>query len=380
MKIMLVGGGTGGHITPNLAVAHELKLLRPDCIVQYVIERGAKFNHLIDKQTDIDKIFQINAGKFRRYNDTTWLDRLLDTKTTYLNIRDFFLTLAGCWQAYQLLKHEKPNAIFIKGGFVGVPMGLCAALLKIPYITHDSDSVPGLTNRLIARWASYHATGMPAEFYPYPQSKTRYVGILLQAEYRKLTHEDQVAYRNELGLTANGKVLFVTGGSLGAQRLNVALTRFVQALIDRYPDLTVIHQVGKGNLSSYEAVKEVPSRIIVQEFFDNMYRYSGAADIIVTRGGANTLGELAMQGRTCIVVPNPLLTGGHQLKNARYYEEQGAVKVVEESDLNTKLFDMICALLDNQILSQKLAQRLSTLAKPQAARAVAQLLVDLLEK
>src|SRR5690606_13564925 len=162
----------GGHISPLLAVAHELKKIEPDARLDYVGERGGKFKRLVLEDTSIDEARFILAGKFRRYHGESWLRRLLDVRTNLLNIRDALYTLIGFCQSVWLLLRRRPDVVFIKGGYVGVPIGLAAALLKVPFITHDSDAVPGLANRVVGRWARLHATGMPEKFYDYPPDGT----------------------------------------------------------------------------------------------------------------------------------------------------------------------------------------------------------------
>jgi UDP-N-acetylglucosamine--N-acetylmuramyl-(pentapeptide) pyrophosphoryl-undecaprenol N-acetylglucosamine transferase len=160
--VLLSGGGTGGHITPILAVAHQLKQQDPTVKTVYVGEHGGKFASLLDGNTDIDEIKTIFAGKLRRYHGDSWFKRLFDVRANLLNLRDLFLFGVGLLQSLWLVKKINPDVVFLKGGFVGVPVGLSAALWHKPFVTHDSDALPGLANRIVSRWAKYHATGMPA--------------------------------------------------------------------------------------------------------------------------------------------------------------------------------------------------------------------------
>jgi UDP-N-acetylglucosamine--N-acetylmuramyl-(pentapeptide) pyrophosphoryl-undecaprenol N-acetylglucosamine transferase len=184
MKIVLTGGGTGGHITPILALAHELKRLNPDAYITYIGEQGGKFAELTAGNPDIDEIRAVYAGKFRRYHGESWLQRLFDFKTNLFNLRDLFYFAIGTLQALIVIKRLKPDVVFLKGGFVGVPIGLATAFWRVPFVTHDSDALPGLANRLVARWARYHATGMPAEYYPYPRKSVRHVGVLVSDRHK----------------------------------------------------------------------------------------------------------------------------------------------------------------------------------------------------
>ncbi len=352
--------------------------MRPDAQIIYVGERNGKFGDLVAQDVAIDEVHTIFAGKLRRYHGESWFSRLLDVKTLLKNIRDGFLVLIGIIQSMWLLSKVKPDVIFLKGGFVVVPIGFAAALRKIPFVTHDSDAMPGLANRLVGRWARWHATGMPVEFYNYPKETTRYVGVLVSEAFKPVDDTLQREYRAKITIPAEAKMLLITGGSLGAQRLNEAVAKLVPQLLSKYSDLYIMHQVGKGNLGTYK--QDIPrDRLKVFEFISDMYLYMGAADAVVTRAGANNLAELGMQGKACIVVPNPQLSGGHQLENAKYLLQHHAVLVVDETSINNsdnKLGEATELLLNNPEARTRLGTALAALSKPQAARELAQLILE----
>ncbi|HUP26745.1 MAG TPA: glycosyltransferase [Candidatus Limnocylindrales bacterium] len=377
MLVLLTGGGTGGHITPILAVAHELKQLQPDITVGYVGERHGKFTELTSKHPAIDKTYAVFAGKFRRYHKQSWLVRLTDIKTNFLNFRDGAYVLFGIIQAWFMLGRIKPDVVFLKGGFVGVPIGLAAAARRIPIVTHDSDALPGLANRLVSRWAAAHATALPAQYYNYPQEKTRPVGVLVEHSYQPVTPALQAQYKHTLGINSAYQVLLITGASSGAARLNEAVVSFVVPLLQRRPNLYVIHQVGKGKSAVYGDIQH--ERLNIQEFLNPMYQYMGAADLVVTRASGNTIAELGVQGKACIAIPNPDLTGGHQLKNAALLEEQGAARVVKEIDLydaQKGLVVVIEQLLSDEAAREQLSLCLQGITIQGAARKLAELLLD----
>lgn len=333
-----MGGGSGGHITPLLAVASELKQLEPRARIVYIGQRGDAFAAIPSRHRSIDEAYTVPAGKFRRYHSLGW-KQIFKVRTQLANIRDVFRVLGGLVQSWRLLKRLQPDIVFIKGGYVGVPVGFAAAWLHIPYITHDSDALPGLANRSIARWARLHAVALPKETYRYPQNKTVTVGVPLAAEYHLVTARDQVIYRRQLGLPEAGRFLFIIGGGLGAQRMNLAAAEALPHLLHEFRDLQVVHVVGSANeetvrtlyMTSLASAEQ--GRVEVKGYVDDVYRYSGAADVIITRAGATALAEFSMQGKACIVVPNPVLTGGHQLKNAQYLARERAAVVVTEAEL-----------------------------------------------
>ena len=286
-------------------------------------------------------------------------------------------------QSKKLLAKVRPDAVFIKGGFVGVPVGKACAKLGIPYITHDSDTVPGLANRLIAKNAFLHTVGMPKEFYEYPPEKTEVVGIPIASDYEAVTSQLMQQYRSNLKLPSDSQIVFVTGGSLGASRLNMYMTMVMPELLQKNPKLFVIHQVGKGNLGLYGGLSsDLQSRVQVSEFINDMQIYSGAADVVVSRAGASTIAELALQGKPTILIPNPFLTSGHQLTNAQRLSESGAVEVLHEETLNKDpqaLGIAITALLNDRETRTKLTKQLMTFAHPQAAQRLATLILESIE-
>lgn len=374
--VVLTGGGTGGHITPILAVAHELKSQDPTVQTVYIGEKHGKFKELTATHEAIDKTYEIWAGKFRRYNGESWLRRLLDINTNLLNIRDLFLFGIGTLQSILILGRIKPSVVFLKGGFVGVPVGLAATLRKTPFVTHDSDALPGLANRLVGRWARTHAVALPPETYRYPSDRTVQVGVLVESGFKPVSSSDQQSMKQELQIPAGCTMLLVTGGSTGARNVNKAIKGIVATLLESYQDLYVVHQAGKGKAGIYGDYKH--DRLTVVEFMRPMYVYTGAADIVVARASGNTVAELGTQGKATIVVPNPLLTGGHQLKNADVLERAGAVLVVPETPKETdaKALEVaIRQLLDDPKLRQDLGKKLQSITLTNAAEKLAKLLL-----
>ncbi len=377
MKIILSGGGSGGHITPVLAVARELRRQKPQAKIIYVGENNGKFLDLVKSNKDIDQVYTIPAGKFRRYHGESWGKRILDVRTNLLNLRDFFLFVAGIARSYLLLGKVKPDVVFLKGGFVGVPVGYASAMRHVPFVTHDSDATAGLANRLVSKWAVCHATALPEDFYMYPRDKTRYVGVLVNDEFQAITPELQSSYKAELGIASSSPMLLVTGGSLGAKRLNRAFADIAPELLDRFKNLTIIHQVGKSGRDTYQNFSD--KRLIVMPFLDAMHRYTGGADLVVARAGANTLAELGVQGKAVIVVPNAQLAGGHQTKNAQKLAKEKAVVVVDETSqakTSRALQKSIISLLADTKKRHQLGQNLQQISPTGGARKLVMLLLE----
>lgn len=381
----MVGGGSGGHITPLLAVAEQLKRKHPACRIAVVTERMGTFNHMFEEgREQIDSIYYINAGKYRRYHGQSWFKRLFDIRSLALNIRDAFKLMIGTLESLILIIRIRPNVVFIKGGYVGVPLGLASRLLRIPYVTHDSDAYPGLTNRLIAKRASANAVGMSVDSYPYPKEKTVYVGIPVTNDFLAMNDEVRRSRRKDLDVAASDFLVLITGGSNGALRLDKIVHAALLELLEENPRLNIIHQVGKDHEELYaDYPLHLHSRLRVANFFKPLSSYIAAADAVITRAGATSITEIGLLKKPLIIVPNPYLTGGHQLKNAKLYEDKKAAVVLSERQAlkNPQLLaDALKSFMDKPKEAASMAARLHTLSKSNSAEEIGDLLIGVARK
>lgn len=344
-----------------------------------ISERLGLFNHLFDEAQDIDDLHLINAGKFRRYYGRSFSKHFFDPKTFLLNMRDLFRLIFGVVESFWLLVHIRPNIIFIKGGYVGVPVGLIARLLRIPYITHDSDAKPGLTNRLIGKKALFNAIGMPPKYYSYKEDKMVYVGVPISDEFKENHAKIRSKKRKELDLTQHDFLLLITGGSNGARRMDKMIHSILEHLMDKNPRLHIVHQVGRENEDIYsDYPAHLHSRLRVASFLKPLSGFIAAADTVISRAGATAISEIGAMERPLIIVPNPYLTGGHQLKNAELFAaDESAIVVNEHSALeNPKvLYAEIQKLIDSPSLRNKISNKLYKRTKKNASLKIAELLV-----
>ena len=379
MRIVAAGGGSGGHVTPVLAVLNELGKHDAQLDVYFVTD--AKFGdqaEAIMKHSVVPIVVKrIHAGKFRRYHRVSFLRQLADAPTLLKNIRDLFLTFAGFCQSFILLLRFKPDVVFTKGGFVCVPLGLAAKLLHIPIVIHDSDAHPGLANRILSRWATTIATGSPIEHYPYPKEKTQYVGIPVDAAFAPIDEKRRLELKANLGFHDLKKPLVVvTGGGLGARIINRAIASIAPQLAER---ACIYHITGTAAFD--DVVRHAPEHIdyqIVPFVSTGMADVLGAADIVVSRVGATTMQELAALGKAVIMIPGVYFAGGHQLKNAKVYEDAHAALKVDEEALEKNpliLGKVINQLLDDPAERAKLGYALMAFARPDAAVDMATLIV-----
>ncbi|MFZ1248838.1 MAG: glycosyltransferase [Candidatus Saccharimonadales bacterium] len=382
MNIVLTGGGSGGHIAPILAVAAELKRQMPSCHLTYIGQGGDDLLDVVQTNPHIDAVKTISAGKLRRYSGEGWR-QLLDLKTQALNIRDLARTVWGIGQSYRLLRALQPNVVFTRGGFVSVPVALAARLCRVPFMTHDADSVPSLANRLIARWAALHAVTLSPEIYPYPAAKMRMTGIPVGVHFEPVTSKLRAAYVAELGLPTDSQVVTVTGGGNGARMLNQAIVANTRYLFSRYPKLVLLHFAGRSleaeTNAAYDALDlgQARARVKVYSFATDFYKYTGAADVVVARGGMGSLAELAMQQKACIVVPSKQLRWNVQ--NSRVLAKKQAIYELTEDQAEQpeRLGRAVEELLENKARQTQLGQALGAIARPEAAKDLAKILLEL---
>jgi UDP-N-acetylglucosamine--N-acetylmuramyl-(pentapeptide) pyrophosphoryl-undecaprenol N-acetylglucosamine transferase len=378
----LTGGGSGGHITPLLSLARELKALDPDCQIVYIGHKGDNFDTLKLSSRDFDFLAFINAGKFRRYHGESLWSHMTDFKTVMLNIRDFFRVIKSLGSAYRILNRMKVDAVFAKGGFVSVPVGLAARLKSIPIITHDSDVIGGLANRILSRWATIRTTGMPVG----ESSKVRYVGIPVDDKLKLVTIKEQLAFKKSLGLPPDSQVILVAGGGLGSKTINELMVKIAPRLLQSNLALQIIHLAGRQHEKAVKKAyaghldKAQLSRVSCQGFTPELFKYSGAADLIISRAGATAIAEYALQGKACIIVPSPFLAGGHQLKNAEELAKRDAATIVADNVAEDEMLAIINQLLANDHRRWQLSENIHKLAAPQAAKKLAAIVYEQAQK
>ena len=333
-----------------------------------------------DSQIPVDAIV---SGKLRRYNHLSLRRQLLRFRTIVLpNAIDTIKTIIGFFQSFAKLLIWRPDVVFAKGGFVCLPIGIAAYLLRIPLVIHDSDAHPGLTNRILSRFAVAIGTGAPLKYYAYPESRAHYVGVPVRPEFAPYTLEQQQSAKQDLGFDPSRPLVVVTGGGLGAQRLNEAVAKTITALTR---ETNVILITGKLQYDPIRALlpQDSAQYHIVPFVSEGMAAMLGASDIVVTRAGATTIFELAALAKPTILIPNGYLTGGHQLKNAAVYAENGAVRVVDEAALDTDptiLTQEISGMLSNRGEMTAMGQAFHEFARPDAAGDMAKLIISAISK
>ncbi|MDD5934556.1 MAG: undecaprenyldiphospho-muramoylpentapeptide beta-N-acetylglucosaminyltransferase [Clostridiales bacterium] len=324
-RIVLTGGGTAGHVTPNIALIAKLQELDYD--IHYIGSYQGIEKELIEKLGI--KYYGISSGKLRRY---------LDIK----NFSDPFKVLKGISQAKKLMKKLQPDVVFSKGGFVAVPVVLAAKKRKIPTIIHESDMTPGLANRLCIPSAVKVCANFPETLNYLPKGKAVLTGTPIRKE---LFSGNKIKGLDFCGFTANKPVILVVGGSTGALKVNEAIRNLLPTLLKSFQ---VIHLCGKGKMDPvYEGTKGYVQYEYISSELSDLF---AAADLVISRAGANAICELLALKKPNILIPlSAAASRGDQILNAESFERQGYSYVIKEEELtNETLLTAVNEVFDNR--------------------------------
>ena len=311
-KIVLTGGGTAGHVTPNIALIPKLR--EHGYEISYIGSYEGMERKLIE---DYDiPYYGIATGKFRRYFDLK-------------NFTDPFRVLKGVFEAKKYLKQISPDIIFSKGGFVAVPVVRAAKSLNIPVITHESDMTPGLANRLCLPAATVICCNFPETMKTLPAEKAVLTGTPIREELKSGSREAGLAFT---GFSGEKPIIMVTGGSLGAVAVNNAVRDALPELLTRYD---IVHLCGRGKLD--ERLVGTDGYIQYEYIKEELPDLFAMADLIISRAGANAICEIATLNKPNLLIPLPSKASrGDQILNAHSFESQGFSMVIDEENLTTK--------------------------------------------
>ncbi|MBP3197514.1 MAG: undecaprenyldiphospho-muramoylpentapeptide beta-N-acetylglucosaminyltransferase [Butyrivibrio sp.] len=309
-KIVLTGGGSAGHVTPNIALIPALK--KAGFEIYYI----GSYNGIEKKLIEDYNIpyFGIATGKLRRYFDPK-------------NFTDPFRVLKGFTEAISLLKRIQPDVVFSKGGFVSVPVVRAAGFLKIPYIVHESDMTPGLANKLSMSGAKKICCNFPETMRLLPADKAVLTGTPIREELGKGSRQ---AGKEFCGFTDDKPVLMVIGGSLGAQSVNETVRYALPRLL---PDFNVVHICGNDKMDNLRL--SVPGYKQFEYVKNELKDIFAMADIVVSRAGANSICELLALKKPNILIPlSTKSSRGDQMLNAKSFEQQGFSLVIDNDELD----------------------------------------------
>lgn len=310
----MTGGGSAGHVTPNLALIPKLKEIGYE--VQYIGTKDGIERRIIE-ENNIEYHF-ISSGKLRRYFDIK-------------NFTDPFKVIKGIFEAYDIIKRQKPNIIFSKGGFVAVPVVLGAYLNKIPVIAHESDITPGLANKLSAPYCTKICVTFPESVNKLSKKKVVLTGTPIRKE---LLEGSRIKGLKLCKFNYEKPILFIMGGSLGSKNINDLIRRNLKDLLSSY---NILHICGKGNIDNN--CSNIENYRQFEYVNEDLPHYMAAADIIVSRAGANSIFEfLALKKPNLLIPLSSKSSRGDQILNAESFEKSGFSLVIKEENLEDKLF------------------------------------------
>ncbi|MBD5135998.1 MAG: undecaprenyldiphospho-muramoylpentapeptide beta-N-acetylglucosaminyltransferase [Lachnospiraceae bacterium] len=324
-KIILTGGGTAGHVTPNIALIPGLKRLGYD--IKYIGSYDGIEKKLIEELGI--SYSGISSGKFRRYMSAK-------------NLSDPFRVIKGYSEAKSIIKDYKPDIVFSKGGFVSVPVVLAARRYKVPVIIHESDMTPGLANKLAIPSATKVCHNFPETAEYLPKGKSVLTGSPIRAELLK---GDKLNGLKMCDFTSGKPIIMVIGGSLGAVAVNNAVR---EALPELTADFQIVHLCGKGKTD--ESLNNKTGYKQFEYIKDELKDLFAMSDIIISRAGANAICEIAALKKPSILIPlSANASRGDQILNANSFKKQGFSEVIEEENLNkTLLIDTVHEVYENR--------------------------------
>ena len=367
MKFIICGGGTGGHVTPAIAIYEALK---ENC-----------------DNTEFLFVGRDNGAENRAYRATG--ERLITLSVSGIsrtNIRKAAMGVVSAFKAKSvarnLIKVERPSVIIGTGGYVAWPMLIAGSRMGIPTVIHESNALPGLTTRMVSR----HVDCVLLNYAEAATKLTRrdnirVVGNPLRKEFQKI---DKRLARRRMGIRDNDVMILSFGGSLGAQKLNETILELMRCYSSKKSNIKHLHATGAAN---YDEIKKNVLADLndkngckIMPYIDNMATAMSAADIVISRCGAMTLSEICAVGVAAILIPSPNVADNHQLKNAQHLENLGAAITIEEGSLSVRsLMDKVRELADAIDRRNALATKAAEVGKNDATKLITREILSLLK-
>jgi len=368
-RVIISGGGTGGHIYPAIAIANALKAMHSDTELLFVGAEGR-----MEMQKVPDAGYPIIG---------LWISGL-QRKLTVDNLAFPIKLISSSVKSFKILNEFKPQVAVGVGGFASGPLLYAASVKRIPSLLQEQNSYAGLTNKMLANQVQKICVANPGMEKFFPKEKLVFTGNPVRREIVEVAQNGLDKKRTEamkyFGLDLGKKTLLVIGGSLGARTLNNSMIAKIDKLIDE--EVQVIWQSGK---IYYQQMKEqleaMPNYegIELREFLNRMDLAYAAADVVISRAGALSISELALVRKPVIFVPSPNVAEDHQRKNAEALVREQAARMVTDAEAPTQLVDETLALLKDEDQQQRLRQNIDRWAKPNAAQHIAEEVVNLIE-
>lgn len=352
MKVILTGGGTGGHIYPALALARYMKKKHPDIEILYIGSSRGLEADIVKKEGIPFRAIEI-AG-FKR-------------KLSFSNLKTIYLFLKAVRQIKKWIRSFQPDAVIGTGGYVAGPVVYAATRLKVPTFIHEQNVIPGLTNSFLARFVDRVCVSFSGSAQYFPREKVVMTGNPRATE---VVEADGKMGRASLNIPEDKRIVLIVGGSRGAEAINEAFL----SILPKLDQLTAHHFIYVTGEKHYDFVMsqwqemDRPANVTIRPFLYNMPEVLAATDLIVNRAGASFLAEMTALGIPSILIPSPYVTNNHQEKNARWMEEQGASVMILERDLTgSLLFEQMKRILQDDDLWNRMKKASVKLGQPESA-------------
>lgn len=361
-KVIISGGGTGGHIFPAIAIAHALKDKVEGVEILFV---GAKGKMEMEK---------VPANGFPIKG--LWISGLQRSLTDWRNILFPFKLISSLWKSFWLVRRFKPQVVVGTGGYASGPLLFAASYQGVPSLIQEQNSYPGITNKLLARSVQCICVAYDKMERFFPKEKMLFLGNPVRQDILDIADKRAEALAH-FGLSAERKTVLVVGGSLGARTINESMATCLDELTEA--GAQILWQTGKSYEEKAAATVEGKEQVKAMTFISRMDLAYAAADIVVSRAGASTISELCLIAKPAILVPSPNVAEDHQTKNAMALVNESAALMVKDKEASTTLSKTIKELLQNEALQKQLADNISQLAKHQSAEKIAEEVIKLVK-
>ena len=361
VKIIISGGGTGGHIFPAIAIANAIKLKYPDSEILFVGAEG---------KMEMEKVPA--AG----YSIVGLPIMGIQRKLTLQNLKVPFKLLFSLLKARKVIKEFKPDVVVGVGGYASGPLLKIATSMGVPALLQEQNSYPGITNKILAKKVQKICVAYDGMEQFFPKEKIIFTGNPVRQDIVDLSGKREKGLK-QFGLTADKKVVLVIGGSLGASTINESIEAGLEEMV--HNNIQLLWQTGKGyaNKAADSVKKYAEKGIVTLPFIATMDLAYAVADVVISRAGALSVSELCLTEKPSILVPSPNVAEDHQTKNAMALVNQKAAILVKDVNAKTALIPALLDLLKNTTLQQELKSNIKQLAKPNAAEIIADEVVKL---
>ena len=364
LKILITGGGTGGHVFPAIAIADAIKKLRPDTEFLFVGANG---------KMEMERVPQ--AGYAIEGLNIAGFQRSMSLR----NLSFPFKLLSSLWKARKIIQRFQPDVVIGTGGYASGPVMRAAQRAGVPTVIQEQNSYAGVTNKILGKKAATICVAYDHMEQFFPAERIVFTGNPVRSDIINLNGKHAEGLKH-YGLDPDKKTVAIIGGSLGARTLNNAM-RDNTALLEKYDGVQVLWQCGKFYEMIYNEcdTARLPN-VQLRAFIDRMDLLYAAADVVISRAGALTISELCLIGKPAVLVPSPNVAEDHQTKNALALVEKGAARIVRDAEAIEKMLQDALLILESEALAFSLSESIRQMGRPNAAEAIAREVFKIVDK